>query len=281
MAAGVVEGNGGTGRGVPRIAMRIATWALALVGILAAAATAWYQLAYLPARLSRADPHALAALRGDAAVRVDDAGWIALWPAQGAARTGLVFYPGGEVEAEGYAEPLRAVAAAGYPVVLVCMPLHLAVLAPDRAADVMAAYPDVARWVVGGHSLGGAMAARFVARHPGRMAGLLLWDAYPAPEDDLARATLPVLQLHREEPGGDAPAAYRESAALLPAQAVRLGLPGASHMNYGHFVIAPRVRAMPGSMAVATIPVGLQHRLVVEATLAFLGEVEGRPAAPP
>lgn len=262
------------------MAARIAMWAVAIAGVAAAAAAGWYQLSYLPPRLSLADPQARAALRSSASVRVDDAGWIALWPAQGAPRTGLVFYPGGEVEAEGYAEPLRAVAAAGHPVVLVRMPFHLAVLAPDRAVDVMAAYPGVPRWVIGGHSLGGAMAARFVATYPGRLAGLLLWDAYAAPENDLSRAELPVMQLFRVDADGSAPEAYRDSAARLPGRAVRIGLPGASHMNYGRFILSPRMRATPGSMAVATVPIAEQHRRVVEATLAFLGDVDRAAAAP-
>jgi len=262
---------------------RIAAWVAVAAGVAALAIAGWYRLAYLPPRLSLAAPEARAALRSDDRVRVADAGWLALWPASTEPRTGLIFYPGGEAEAEGYAEPLRAVAAAGHPVVLVRMPFHLAVIAPDRAADVMAAYPDVARWVIAGHSLGGAMAARFVATHPGRVAGLLLWDAYAAPENDLSAATLPVMQLYRTDADGLPPEVYRDSARLLPAHARRVGLPGASHMNYGRFVISRRLLATAGSLTEATLPIADQHRLVVEATLAFLGEVDGRAAtgAPP
>jgi len=31
----------------------------------------------------------------------------------------------------------------------------------DKAAEVITAYPELEYWAVGGHSLGGAMAARF------------------------------------------------------------------------------------------------------------------------
>ena len=55
----------------------------------------------------------------------------------------------------------------------------------DRAQEVIAAYPEIQHWAVGGHSLGGAMAARFVYQHPGAIQGLALWAAYPASSDDL------------------------------------------------------------------------------------------------
>ena len=256
---------------------RAAAWLAGVVAVGAVALVGWYRLSYLPPRLSLADPAALAALRPDAGVQVTDGGAIWLAPTtSGAPRAGFIFYPGGEVEAEGYAEPLRAVAAAGHPVAIVRMPLHLAVLAPDRAESVIAGHPEISRWVIGGHSLGGAMAARFVATHPGRVSGLLLWDSYPAPENDLAAATLPVMQLFRTGPDGTAPDAYRDAARLLPPQTELVPLPGASHMNYGRFVVSRRVREMGGSFATATMPIGEQHRRIVAATISFLDAFDGK-----
>jgi len=54
--------------------------------------------------------------------------------------------------------------------------LNLAVLDPDAADDVIAAHPEIARWVIGGHSLGGTFAARYandtVRRSPALCYGL-------------------------------------------------------------------------------------------------------------
>ncbi len=60
------------------------------------------------------------------------------------------------------------------------MPLGLAVLDWDKALEVIEAHPEIRTWVIGGHSLGGAMAARFASRHPDTISGLVLWAAYPA-----------------------------------------------------------------------------------------------------
>ena len=250
----------------------IRKFALGLLGLLVltvAGAVGWYRLVYIPPRHSAASPEALAALASTADVEVSVDRWIVMQPQRSVPTTGFIFYPGGEVDPEGYAEPLQRIAAAGYLVVNVPMPLDLAVLAPDRAESVMAAYPEIKRWVIGGHSLGGAMAARYVARHPGRMAGLLLWDAYADASDDLSGQMLPVRQLHRLEHDGQTPAKYRETRSLLPANADVVQLAGASHINYGRFIPARRFREAPP----ATIPIELQHEQIVSASIEFLARV--------
>lgn len=256
----------------------IAVWLAAGLALAAVAALAWYQLVYIGPRYSPADPLALAALRSDARVKVTADRWIVLEPAAGIGATGLIFYPGGQVAPEGYAEPLHAIAAAGYLVVLVPMPLDLALLAPDRADDVMAAWPQVHRWVIAGHSLGGAMAARYVFAHPGRVDGLLLWDAYPPDTDDLSGATLPVRQLARVGADGQLPESYRKVSHLLPASTQIVTLPGATHMNYGRFIAAARFRNMDPGITTGSMPIEEQHQRIVAATVEFLGQVGGRHA---
>jgi hypothetical protein len=243
------------------------------LALAALAAVAWYQLVYIGPRYSPADPLALAALHSNSRVTVTSDRWIVLEPAAGVGATGLVFYPGGQVAPEGYAEPLHAVAAAGYLVVLVPMPLDLAILAPDRADEVIAAFPQVRRWVIAGHSLGGAMAARYVFSHPGRVAGLLLWDAYPPDTDDLSGAALPVRQVARVGADGQLPGSYREVSHLLPASTQVVTLPGATHMNYGRFIAADRFRNMDSSITTGSMPIDEQHERVVAATLEFLAQV--------
>ena len=100
-------------------------------------------------------PEALAALQSDALVTVSQEPSISFTPASGAPPTGFIFYPGGHVNPHAYAPVARAIAEQGYPAFIVPMPLNLAVLGSDRAADVIVAHPEIERWVIGGHSLGG------------------------------------------------------------------------------------------------------------------------------
>ena len=118
-------------------------------------------------------------MESDGAVQVDSTRWLTFQPRGSNPKTGFIVYPGGLVDPRAYAPESRAIAARGYLVVIVPMPLNFAIIAPDRAADVIAAYPAVQAWAIGGHSLGGVAAARFIHYHPGAVRGLVLWASYP------------------------------------------------------------------------------------------------------
>ncbi|RPI79160.1 MAG: alpha/beta hydrolase, partial [Chloroflexi bacterium] len=139
---------------------------------------------------------ALDALITNETVLVENEEWIVFSPRGVTAETGLIFYPGGRVDPRAYAPLLHQVAEAGYLAVIVPMPLNLAVFSPNKAAEVTSTYPEIESWAVGGHSLGGAMAARFAYQNPDIVQGLVLWAAYPANSDNLSGRDLDVASIY-------------------------------------------------------------------------------------
>jgi pimeloyl-ACP methyl ester carboxylesterase len=180
-------------------------------------------------------PEALAALQSDDAVQVETEPWLIFRPAGDEPSTGLILYPGGRVDPRAYAPAARAIAEDGFLVVITPMPLNLAFFAPDGAADVMAAFPEVERWAVGGHSLGGAMTARFAHQNPDVVAGLALWASYPASSDDLSGHDLAVASIYGTHDGlatGDEIAASRP---LLPPDTRWTAIEGGNHAQFGWY----------------------------------------------
>lgn len=110
---------------------------------------------------------------------------------------GLIFYPGAKVEEAAYAPMLSQLSANGICCVVVKMPFHLAVLGKNGAAKVREEIPGVTHWYLGGHSLGGAMAADFAAEGGDWADGVILLAAYPT--RDLG--DLPVLSLYGNRDG--------------------------------------------------------------------------------
>jgi pimeloyl-ACP methyl ester carboxylesterase len=215
-------------------------------------------------RESKAAQQALAALDSDDIVTVTQDDWIVFTPTGSNPTKGLIFYPGGEVDERGYSEPLRAIAAAGYLVVMPPMPLQLAVFDIDAAADVIAAYPDIQAWGIAGHSLGGSMGARYVFNNPGVIDGLLLWDSY-AP-DDMSAVTIRVRMIHRSDDSGEPPADYEPKLVLLPPQTDFIPLIGGQHLNFGNFIAGRMYRdAPPADLDAAT-----QRAMVAAASIQFM-----------
>ena len=94
-------------------------------------------------------------------VDIDDKNWLTFKQAGKETNIGFIFYPGARVQPRAYAPLAYDIAKSGYKVVIVPMPLNLAVFGVNRAESVMNRYDEITDWVIGGHSLGGAMAARY------------------------------------------------------------------------------------------------------------------------
>lgn len=215
-------------------------------------------------REHRATPGALAALESDANVTVTQAEWITFAPANATPTKGLIFYPGGECDERGYAQPLREIAAAGYLVVLVPMPFQLAVFAPDSATEVLAAHPDIESWAIAGHSLGGSMAARYAFHHPGNMQGMIMWDAYPA--DDMSGETIKTRMIHRADQAGNPPDFYEPHLSSLPEGTDFYPVKGGNHLNFGSFIAGRMYRDEP----VPDLDPQQQLELVAGASIDFM-----------
>jgi pimeloyl-ACP methyl ester carboxylesterase len=203
-------------------------------------------------------------------VRLDDRQhWFVFEPAAGA-EVGLVFYPGGKVAPLSYAPLARSLAEAGYLVIIPAMPLNLAVFAPNEALEVIAVFPQVSRWVVGGHSLGGAMAAAFADSHP-QAAGLLLVASYPAESNDLSgRTDLLVTSIYGSLDGVATPETILASVPLLPPDAIFVRIEGGNHAQFGWY--GEQSGDNPASISRSE-----QEAALVAAALTLLGEVAGLP----
>jgi len=142
---------------------------------------------------------------------------IVLRPSAGSAGvTGLIFYPGALVDPHAYVAELSGVAAAGIPVVIAKVTGNLAVLSIDAGLALRGSVSGVVQWVIGGHSLGGAMAAWSVYNHPEAYIGLVFLAAYPSTSTSLAAWPHPVLSLSASNDGLATPQKESDSAPLLP-----------------------------------------------------------------
>jgi hypothetical protein len=176
-----------------------------------------------------------ASFQSDEAVSVTSDGWYLFEPVGIEPSVGLILYPGGRVDPRSYGPLARGISAAGFVTAITPMPLNLAVLAPDQAMKVIDSLPAISTWVVGGHSLGGAMAAEFAFRHPEAVGGLVLLAAYPASSTDLSGSGIRVLSLYGTLDGVAEHATLEASRARLPADTIWMPIEGGNHAQFGWY----------------------------------------------
>jgi hypothetical protein len=242
-------------------------WWLVLFGVLFAAILgfiAWGLI--IPAPM----PEALAALESDSQVTVTTEHLLVFQPTQSPPTTGFIIYPGGRVDPRAYAPLAHKIAAQGYLVVIVPMPLNLAVFGLGRASSVIEAYPNIEKWVIGGHSLGGSMAASYAYNHTDQVDGLVLWASYPASSNDLSNSTIKTTSISASLDGLSTPDKIEASHILLPADTAWVEIKGGNHAQFGWY------GDQPGDNP-ATISRTDQQAQVVQSTLDLLNSVSRTP----
>lgn len=212
-------------------------------------------------------PEAVEALVSDDLVTVDFEPWLTFYPTNTAPTTGFIFYPGGRIDPQGYAPLMREITTAGYLVVVPEMPLNMAPFNPNIADEIQAQHPEVEHWVIGGHSVGGTIAAQYTYRHPDQIDGLVIWASYPANNTKLDDFSLPVTLIYGSLDPRVNTVSIAERQALLPPDCQFVRIEGGDHHQFGAYEITPEEHH-------ATISMPAQHQQIIEATLAVLSQVE-------
>jgi pimeloyl-ACP methyl ester carboxylesterase len=211
-------------------------------------------------------PEATAALASTPDVRFTQGsdGRLTYAPSIGAPTKGLILYPGGKVPPAAYAPQARTIAAPGYLVAIVPVPFNLAVFGIDAAQAVIADHPAIQAWAVGGHSLGGSMAAQFLASHPGAAKGLVFWASYSAA--DLSSTGVTVASIYGTLDAGVPSYTSPANVAKLPPNVTFTTIDGGNHEQMGWYTGQPNDPP-------ATITRESQQAQVVAATVDLLAQL--------
>ncbi len=216
-------------RGKRRIAARVLA---VLVALLVAAGVAFCAYVSDYSRAGSSAREVIAAgSASDAAVRVVESdSCIAV--GNSTAEYGIVFYPGGKVAPEAYVTFAAKLAQRGVFCVIPKMPFNLAVFNINAADSIIEANPDVVHWWIGGHSLGGAMAASYAAANVPKIEGVALLGAYAS--DDLTALGLKVEVVYGSNDGVVNHEKLAATIARLPAESV-LQIDGGNHAGFGDY----------------------------------------------
>lgn len=222
-----------------RVYKRILIVLIAVIAVATIGFLAWTRIARYPTT----SPNAV---QLTATTRTNQ-GWLVLQPIQPNG-TGLIIYPGGLVDPEAYVTMASLITLQGTQVVIVPMPLDLAVFGVNNADAVIAAYPDVQSWALAGHSLGGSMAAQYIANRAGdltKIRGLALWASYAPDGADLSQLPIQVVSIYGSLDG----VMNRNVDRLkgLPSDTLTVVIEGGNHAGFGSY--GPQAGDQPAAIS--------------------------------
>lgn len=149
------------------------------------------------------------------------------------AKTGLIFYPGGKVEHSAYIPLMQACAEKGILCIIAEMPFNLAVLDINAADGIQKEYPQIENWYIGGHSLGGSMAASYLEKHTDEYEGLILLGSYSTA--DLSDVGIEVLSIYGSEDQVLNLEKYNDNMSNLPKDFKDIVIEGGCHAYFGMY----------------------------------------------
>ena len=147
-------------------------------------------------------------------------------------RDAVIFYPGAKVEYTSYLPLCVKLAEQGIDCFLVEMPFHLAIFGMNKAGKIMDHY-SYENWYLAGHSLGGAMAANYVADNVQNFAGLIMLAAYPTKA--LVSEDLKVLSVYGNKDMVLNKEKLEAGTEFVPEHYTEIGLGGANHAGFGNY----------------------------------------------
>ena len=149
----------------------------------------------------------------------------------GNADTALIFYPGGKVEYTAYEPLMIKIAQKGILCILPKMPFNLAVFDINAAETFISQKTEILHWYIGGHSLGGSMAASYAAKNSDKIEGLILLASYSTA--DISSGNIRVLSIYGSNDGVLNKESYQKNKNNLPVNFTEIVLQGGNHAGFG------------------------------------------------
>lgn len=162
-------------------------------------------------------------------------------PAVDTMEAALMLYPGALVDPKAYAPMARAISEAGYRTIILKLPYRMAFLNSQQervfqqTLDYINSDTLRRKWIVGGHSRGGKLAAIFSRDYKKALDGLLLIGTSHPREFDLSDLTIDVTKIYGSNDGLASEEEVNTFAINLPTVMHRVRIAGGNHRQFAYY----------------------------------------------
>lgn len=178
----------------------------------------------------KALPHALEAASESEKVHVENE-YISF--GSESSKFGLIFYPGGKVQAESYGPLMEALSERGIFCILLKMPYNLAVFNINGAEGFVQKFPEIKEWYISGHSLGGSMACVYALKHMEELKGIVLLASFST--KDFSESGLKILSVYGSNDKVLGMESYEKNKVNYPASFNEFIIEGGVHSLFGSY----------------------------------------------
>lgn len=150
----------------------------------------------------------------------------------GSGATGFIIFAGAKADEKGYAYMAKLLKDAGHTVVIPKMPVHLSITGVRRGLKAMEDNPDVDKWVLIGHSLGGLPISQIAAKEPPALEGIVYLASYLVV--DLSHLDISALRITANRDQIMSRDRLNANLSYLPARSKSVEIEG-NHQGFGAY----------------------------------------------
>ncbi len=164
----------------------------------------------------------------------DKPNYIAILPSTSPdPQEGLIIYQGAFADAKAYIAPYSNLTYSGVAVFIVKSPLGFALFNVSGANQIIKDYPNINKWYVAGHSLGGVAACEYAKSNTNKINGLILLGSFC--NGNASELNTKVLSISASKDGLSTTEKINNSRTKLPKDTKFVIIQGGNHSQFGDF----------------------------------------------
>ncbi|WP_373531724.1 alpha/beta hydrolase [Vampirovibrio sp.] len=181
-------------------------------------------------------------------------------------KQGMIIYPGAMVDFQSYAAMARQFAERGYTTVIAHMPHNMILVGSQKADSIIQEFPAVKAWAIAGHSLGGAMAQKYITGKPDpKVKGVAFWASFPFV--DLSQKKMEMVFIQGSNDNLFGKHIFYDFQRLMPKDTPVIELKGGNHSQFGDY-------GLQFPDLAATMSRKEQQKAIVDITTAMLSRMK-------
>lgn len=146
---------------------------------------------------------------------------------------GFIIYPGAKADERSYAYIAQQLNAEGHTAVIPNIPLHMSVWGPEQRLEIIEDNPEVEKWFLIGHSLGGLPISQIAAKQPEKLEGIAFVASLMI--CDLSDTDLSAIRITAEHDGVMPDKMMESNLDYLPENSTSVMIEGANHNQFGAY----------------------------------------------
>ena len=160
-------------------------------------------------------------------------GYYSILPKESQPQEGLIVYQGAFADARAYLAPYSSLTQSGIAVFVVRSPFGFALFNVSGANQIIKDNPEINKWYVAGHSLGGVAACEYTKSNSDKIKGLILLGSFC--NGNASSLNTRVISISSSRDGLSTPDKINNSRSKLPPNASYVVIEGANHSQFGDF----------------------------------------------